>query len=114
PSHPQGGQLVAVGEAGVLTGRRALVTGAGQGVGAGIARALSAAGATVLVNDVLAARAETVVEEIRGDGGEAFAAVFDVTDHDAVLAAVAEHGGADVLVNNAGNAGQQAWTPLAP
>jgi len=81
-----------------LTGRRALVTGAGQGVGVGIARALAAQGAEVLVNDLHADRAEAVAGALDG----AVAAPFDVTDGAAVAAAVAEHGPVDVLVNNAG------------
>ena len=52
-----------------LEGRRALVTGAGQGVGYGIARALAEAGAVVVVNDIRAEQAETVVEELRAAGG---------------------------------------------
>jgi NAD(P)-dependent dehydrogenase (short-subunit alcohol dehydrogenase family) len=51
-----------------LTGRTALVTGAGQNVGAGIARALGAAGATVLVNDLRSERADEVVEALLADG----------------------------------------------
>lgn len=88
-----------------LEGRRALVTGAGQGVGRGIALALARAGAYVVVNDVVPERADAVVGEIRGGGGVAEAAVFDVTDFAAVTAAVERVGGVDILVNNAGNAG---------
>jgi 3-oxoacyl-[acyl-carrier protein] reductase len=92
-----------------LGGRRALVTGAGQGVGRGIALALAEAGAEVVVNDLDADRAAAVVAEI---DGQASAAVFDVTDHDAVRAAVDAVGGVDVLVNNAGNAGAEGWGGL--
>jgi NAD(P)-dependent dehydrogenase (short-subunit alcohol dehydrogenase family) len=82
-----------------LQGRVALVTGAGQGVGAGIARALAAEGARVIVNDLHAERAERVANEI---GKDARVAVADVTDLDAVMKMVAEIGPVDVLVNNAG------------
>jgi NAD(P)-dependent dehydrogenase (short-subunit alcohol dehydrogenase family) len=88
-----------------LTGRVALVTGAGQGVGEGIARALAAQGASVVVNDVEPERATTVASSIENGGGTARPGVFDVTDLDAVRTAVAEIGQIDVLVNNAGNAG---------
>jgi len=91
-----------------LTGRTALVTGAGQNIGAGIARALAGAGARVLVNDLRADRAGEVAEEI---GGEAEALPFDVTDRAAVLAAVEAAGALDVLVNNAGNGGAEAMLP---
>ena len=87
-----------------LTGRTALVTGAGQNIGAGIARALGAAGATVLVTDLRSARAEEVVEAL-------VAVAFDVTDRAAIDAAVAEAGPIDVLVNNAGNGGAEAMLP---
>jgi NAD(P)-dependent dehydrogenase (short-subunit alcohol dehydrogenase family) len=89
-----------------LTGRVALVTGAGQNVGAGIARALAGQGATVAVNDVRAERAQAVVDDIIGAGGRAVAAPFDVTDFAAVTGAVAAAGDVDILVNNAGNGGE--------
>lgn len=92
-----------------LGGRVALVTGAGQGVGAGIARCLAAQGATVVVNDARAERAEDTAAAIRAAGGAASTSPFDVTDYAAVVAAVeairSEHGSIDVLVNNAGNGG---------
>ena len=91
-----------------LTGRTALVTGAGQNIGAGIARALAGAGARVLINDLRADRASEVAAEI---GGEAEALPFDVTDRAAVLAAVEAAGSLDVLVNNAGNGGAEAMLP---
>jgi NAD(P)-dependent dehydrogenase (short-subunit alcohol dehydrogenase family) len=94
-----------------LGGRRALVTGAGQGVGRGIARTLAAAGADVVVNDLVEERAAAVVAEIEaaGGGGRAEAAAFDVTDWAAVRAAIEAiepRGGVDIVVNNAGNAGR--------
>ena len=88
-----------------LTGRTALVTGAGQNVGAGIARALAGRGAAVVVNDIDAGRAAAVVDEIVSAGGRAVAAPFDVTDLAAVTAAVNGLDRVDVLVNNAGNGG---------
>jgi 3-oxoacyl-[acyl-carrier protein] reductase len=90
-----------------LTGRVALVTGAGQGVGDGIASALAAQGATVVVNDIVAARATAVAETLTGQGLAARASAFDVTDLDAVKAAVADLGPVDILVNNAGNGGAE-------
>jgi len=89
-----------------LTGKVALVTGAGQSIGVGIATTLAEAGAAVAVNDLVAERAEATAALIREHGGTAFVAPFDVTDYDAVFAAVAtieaELGPVDVLVNNAG------------
>ena len=64
-----------------LAGKRALVTGAGQGVGEAIAATLAAAGAEVLVNDFFAERAEAAAAAIRAAGGAATALPFDVTDH---------------------------------
>jgi 3-oxoacyl-[acyl-carrier protein] reductase len=89
-----------------LSGHRALVTGAGQGVGREIATTLAQAGAEVLVNDLVLERAETVVGEIAAAGGTGRPAVFDVTDYDAVVGAIADGGPVDILVNNAGNAGR--------
>ncbi|MFA5882965.1 MAG: SDR family oxidoreductase [Acidimicrobiia bacterium] len=92
-----------------LTGRVALVTGAGQSVGAGIARCLAAQGAAVAVNDIVPERAAETAAAIVQAGGRAMPFTFDVTDRAGVDAAVAEIaadlGPIDVLVNNAGNAG---------
>lgn len=100
-----------------LDGRVALVTGAGQSVGAGIATALAGQGATVLVNDIDPARAGAVVEQLRATGATAHPVVFDVTDAAQVAAAVTGAaeitGPIDICVNNAGNAGAGDF-PLAP
>jgi 3-oxoacyl-[acyl-carrier protein] reductase len=81
------------------------VTGAGQNVGAGIARALASRGAAVAINDLHGERAERIAQEIERDGGRAVAAPFDVTSLDATEAGVAKAAAAlgpvDVLVNNA-------------
>jgi len=88
-----------------LDGHRALVTGAGQNVGRGIAHMLAAAGAEVLVNDLVEERTVTVVREIEAAGGHARSVPFDVTDYAAVKHAMDGAGPVDILVNNAGNAG---------
>jgi NAD(P)-dependent dehydrogenase (short-subunit alcohol dehydrogenase family) len=88
-----------------LHGRVALVTGAGQGVGAEIARALARQGAMVAVNDLVADRAEAVVEQIKAGGGQAVATPFDVTDLPLVREGIARLLQVDILVNNAGNSG---------
>ena len=87
-----------------FTGRVAIVTGAGGGLGRCHALALARRGARVLVNDL--GRADAVVEEIRAAGGEALPNAADVTDFEAVQAMVAQAqaawGRVDILVNNAG------------
>ena len=88
-----------------LTGRTALVTGAGRNVGAGIAHGLARQGAHVVVNDYFFERARSVAAEIDRAGGLASPAAFDVTDLDGVLGAVGKIDAVDILVNNAGLAG---------
>jgi len=89
-----------------LTGRVAIVTGAGGGLGRSHALALARYGARVVVNDMSPQGAEAVAKEIVDAGGEAIAHVCSVTDRvgvDAMTAAVVGRWGAvDILVNNAG------------
>jgi NAD(P)-dependent dehydrogenase (short-subunit alcohol dehydrogenase family) len=85
-----------------LDGRRALVTGAGRGIGLTAASALAEAGAHV----TLAARTTKEIEEaaaaIRARGQQANALTLDVTDIDTVRKALSEHAPYQILVNNAG------------
>src|SRR3989475_4724225 len=90
-----------------LKGQKALVTGASSGIGEGVARALGAAGAAVVVNYVAKPEAAAkIVEEIRGNGVDAVAIRGDVSKELEVEAMFAEMertwGGIDILVNNAG------------
>ena len=80
-----------------------LITGAGSGIGAGIAAELAAAGHHLVVTDLNREAAETVAAGIRSAGGSAEALVLDVTSDDSVAAALAAVSRpVDVLVNNAG------------
>lgn len=92
-----------------LDGRTAVVTGAGQNTGAGIAAALAARGAHVFVNDIEPDRADAVAAQIVDSGHAANALPFDVTDIDQVTAALEPHP-IDILVNNAGNGGAEGLT----
>ncbi|MCX2560179.1 glucose 1-dehydrogenase [Acetobacter farinalis] len=90
-----------------LSGKVAIVTGASKGIGAGIAKALAAEGAAVVVNYASSSSgADAVVTEITGSGGKAIAVQGDVSrksDAQAIVdAAISQFGRLDILVNNAG------------
>lgn len=81
-----------------LDGLRALVTGGASGIGEATARALTGAGARVVIADVDEARARKLSGELNGSS----VACFDVTDEAAVSRAFSALDGLDILVNNAG------------
>jgi NAD(P)-dependent dehydrogenase (short-subunit alcohol dehydrogenase family) len=89
-----------------LNGKVAVVTGAGQGIGAACAEALGEAGAKVIVADMVSDRVDARVAELRKRRIDTHGTTLDVTkskDVDAVAAKlVKEHGRVDILVNNAG------------
>jgi NAD(P)-dependent dehydrogenase (short-subunit alcohol dehydrogenase family) len=89
-----------------LSGKIAVVTGAGRGLGAAIADVLADRGAHVIVNDRTLEPATEAVEKIRGRGGSASPIAFDVADttqvEDAFRQLLADHGRVDILINNAG------------
>ncbi|HYG67845.1 MAG TPA: SDR family NAD(P)-dependent oxidoreductase, partial [Anaeromyxobacteraceae bacterium] len=97
-----------------LAGRTAIVTGGGRGIGAAVARALTAAGARVTVF----ARTEAEVARVVREGGAALAVAGDVAQEADVLRLVARHvealGPPDVVVNNAGILGRGLVEELAP
>jgi 2-hydroxycyclohexanecarboxyl-CoA dehydrogenase len=92
---------------GKLKGKVAIVTGAGQGIGRGIAEKLAAEGATVVVTDLNEVTAKETAETVNGVGIQA-----DVTSRDSIAAMVMQvhrqFGRVDVLVNNAG------WDKASP
>jgi len=89
---------------GDLTGKTALVTGAGSGIGRGIAMMLAEQGASVAITDVISERATEVAAEM--SGARTITIPLDVTDqesaHKAVRSVISEWGALDILINNAG------------
>jgi NAD(P)-dependent dehydrogenase (short-subunit alcohol dehydrogenase family) len=100
-----------------LTGRCALITGAGAGIGREIARWLARAGAAVAVNDIDSGRAQAAAEDLAGGGARAVAVAADVRDEAQVARMVAsareQLGGLDIAVNNAGMNAGRPMTPFA-
>ena len=104
-----------------LSGRVAIVTGAGRGIGAAFAAGLAKAGASTIVADIDVASADAVVAQIRSEGGEAKSTRVDVSDEASVDAmtkfAVDAYGGIDILVNNAAqyaNLKRRAFDEITP
>lgn len=89
-----------------LKGRKALITGAARGLGAGIATAFAKAGASIVIGDLLEAEGEATAASLRKTGAKATFVELDVTDEPswerAIARAIADLGGLDVVVNNAG------------
>ena len=85
-----------------LDGRRALVTGAGRGIGLACAAALAQAGAHVVLVARTTSEVEEVAHAICRDGGAAEAITLDITDLDALNEVIAGLEPFDILVNNAG------------
>ncbi len=101
-----------------LAGRVAFVTGASSGLGEQFARALSRAGAGVVLAARRIERLKTLRAELEGDGGDAHVVGLDVTDPDSIKSAVAhaetEMGAIDILVNNSGVSTTQKLTDVKP
>lgn len=92
-----------------LTGKVAVVTGGGDGIGKGCCEILAAAGASVVVGDLSAEKARATADEILKAGGRAVATACNVLDEDDLTGliefAVASYGTVNILVNNAGLGG---------
>jgi meso-butanediol dehydrogenase / (S,S)-butanediol dehydrogenase / diacetyl reductase len=101
-----------------MTGRVALITGAGNGIGRATARQMAARGAIVGVNDLKGEFVDAVVNEITAAGGQAFPVVQNISSREGIAVAVQQardHGGRfDILVNNAAWVRYQAVPDVQP
>jgi NAD(P)-dependent dehydrogenase (short-subunit alcohol dehydrogenase family) len=100
-----------------LSGRNAIVTGAGAGIGAEIARWLARAGATVVVHDIRAEMAKSVADSILAEGGYSFPVIADALDDAALESMIDESvrllgGRLDIAVNNVGMYGEHSPGPF--
>lgn len=97
-----------------LTGKIAIVTGSGNGIGRATVKRIAESGARVTVSDVIVEDGERTVAEIIAAGGEAIFVKADISQEDEVKnlidSTVAQYGGLDILVNNAGIGGGQLRT----
>lgn len=89
-----------------MSGKVALITGGGSGLGAAICSTLAKSGIKTIVADIHHHKAREVAHEIEKNGGDAMALELDVTDYESIPRKLGEivdrHGGLDVLINNAG------------
>lgn len=101
-----------------ISGKVALVTGAGQGIGRAIALRLAKDGADIAVAEINEEKAEAVADEVRAIGRKATSVRADVARRDEVYAAIdhaeRELGGFDIIVNNAGIANVQPLSEVSP
>jgi len=92
---------------GMVAGKVAVVTGAGNGIGKEIALAMARSGASVVVNDISTEAGQSVVDEIHAAGGKAVVSTNSVASREGaegiVQAAIDHFGRIDIVVNNAGN-----------